>query len=153
MTSCYVYLHTLKIDKNMIYDERVSYKEYEIIDDVFRREMRGENGSREKWRKSLLQKRQLVWAARTGHQGCRDRIRSLTATHTRRYNRVTILTVALPKFFPINKFHVSRLFITQGRLINEEMTRNAGCFHFFLSFLTLFQYFTEKMPAVMLRQE
>jgi len=68
----------------MIYDKCVSYKEYEIIDDVFCREMRGENGNREKWRKSSLRKRQLEWAARTDRQGYRDRIRSLTAIHIRR---------------------------------------------------------------------
>lgn len=54
-----------------------------IIDGKFRRETRGENESREKWKRSLPRKR-LGWAARTDRRGCRDRIQSLTAIRTHR---------------------------------------------------------------------
>jgi len=48
-----------------------------MTDNVFHRETRGENESKENWRKDLLQKR-LEWAARTDRREYQDRIRFLT---------------------------------------------------------------------------
>jgi len=48
-----------------------------MTDNVFHRETREENESKENWRKDLLQKR-LEWAARTDRREYQDRIRSLT---------------------------------------------------------------------------
>lgn len=82
----------------------------------FRRETRGENESKEKWRKGSPRRR-LEWAARTDRQEYRDRIRSLTVIRIPRYNCSRTISLLINKSFPIRR--PDRLFFLVAKRLKE----------------------------------
>lgn len=90
----YLYIYNIYVIYNYIRTRPSKMKDMIIIN-ILRREMRGENESKEKWQKSSP----LESAARMGRREYRDRIRSLIVIRIPRYNCSRKLSSNKQNFF------------------------------------------------------